>query len=235
MIVALLIVTAAVSPALAPESCAHRTDASRPRVTRAEQARVRRIIDAGVREVGASQDFRRLLLLVAQREASLQAGLVHRLPADVDAALSAWRRTRALYAEAGNPHADDPSVWRGYGLFGMNAGYYLQVWDRTADPRVLCDAAVDVLVYRRAAARLLRKLAAAPCRNGQLVTWGDLHRAVAAGKLCGGASADFRRRAARVGLDSDDEVEPADLGREPAGEQTIAAAKIRRAAWRPST
>ena len=227
MIAALLLVAAAVAPALRPDPCTHGADEPRPRVTRADQARARRTIDAAVAEIDASADFRRLLLLVAQREASLQPGAVHRLPADVDAALAAWRRTRHLYVEAGNPHADDPDRWRGYGLFGMNSPYFLQVWDRAADPRVLCDAAIDVLVYRRAAARLLRRLSSATCRAGQPVTWGDLHRAVARGKLCGGASDDFRQRAVRVGLDPDAPVRAADLGREPAGSQGAAAARIR--------
>lgn len=227
MIAALLLVAAAVAPALRPAPCVHGADEPRLRVTRADQARARRTIDAAVAEVGASADFRRLLVLVAQRETSLQPGVVHRLPADVDAALVAWRRTRHLYAAADNPHAGDPDRWRGYGLFGMNSPYFLQVWDRTADPRVLCDAAVDVLVYRRAATRLLRKLSSATCRTGQPVTWGDLHRAVARGKLCGGASADFRRRAVRAGLDPGAPVRAADLGREPAGSQEATAARIR--------
>ena len=214
---------------LQPQPCVHAADEPRPRVTVADQARARRTIAEGVRLTGASRDFERLLVLVATRESSLQPGLVHRLPQDLDAARAAWRQTRAYYVAAGNPHAADPDRWRTYGLFGFVSPYYLRAWDPAADPRVLCDAAVDVLVYRRAADRLLRKLSKAPCRRGQAVTWGVLHTAVARGDLCAETSADFRRRARRAGLDPDAVARPRDLGREPADPQL--AARVRAAAW----
>lgn len=219
MILQVLLATQA---ALSPRPCAHLPGEPRPRVTVGEQAAARRAIELGVDIVGGSVDLRRLLLLVAERESSLQAGVVHRLPRDVAASRSAWAQARAYHAAAGNPYAGNPDRWQTYGLFGLNSAYYLRAWDPAADPRVLCDAAVSVLTYRRAAQRLLRKLSRAPCRRGQAVTWAILHTAIARGQLCTEPSEDFRRRARRRGLDPDGEVRTVDLGRDPADPHTAA-------------
>ena len=212
--------------AAGPRPCAHQVDEPRPRVTIDEQAESRRVIRAGVELVGGSDDLRRLMLLVAERESSLQAGVVHRLPQDVAAAGAAWAQARSYHEAADNPHAGDAERWQTYGLFGLNSAYYLRVWDPAADPRLLCDAAVSVLTYRRAAERLWRKLSRAACRKGQVVTWAVLHTAIARGKLCAEPSADFRRRALRRGLDPDGRVTDADLGRDPP-DLAAAATKIR--------
>lgn len=203
-------------PRLAP--CSHSIDEPRPRLTREHQAETAAIIRAVVRETGGAEDFADLLVLVAARESSLQRGLVHRLPADVEANASAWRRLAPLYQ--GSPAATDPALWQGYGLFGMNAPIFLQVYSRTADPRALCDAVVDVLVYRTAAERVLRRAGKTiRCPGGPhrlRGTWLEVHNAVSGGTLCPRDDADLRRRAARAQIDLDTPIMIRAVGRAPA-------------------
>lgn len=213
-----------------PRQCIHGVDEARPRLTRNEQKRTYAVLAHVVKRLKASDDFHKLLQLIALRESSLQQGLVHRLSPDLEGSLQAWRKTARLYE--GNPHHDDPSLWQTYGLFGMNSNYFTQVWDNQADPRVLCDAIVDILVYRRAAARVIRKAGSAiSCTdaNGRSykyttrATWETIHRAVSGGKLCPSKSENvaaimgkyFRSRAARFGLDPDKPVTLKMLGVEP--------------------
>jgi len=203
-----------------PAACVHDLDTARPRVTVAEQAETVRIIRGAVAELGGSKDFAAFLVLVAARESSLQRGLVHRLPQDLMGSAAAWRHTRALYE--GNPWQGDAERWQTYGLFGMNSNYFTQVWDTQADPLVLCDAVIDVLVYQRAAARVAAKLR----RSGACApSWANIHAAVSGGKLCPPPAMQdrFRRRAARAGIDPDREVTAADLGRGPnrAGQEAV--------------
>jgi hypothetical protein len=213
MMLALLV--ALTLPRFSP--CAHALDQPRPRLTREHQAETAAIIRAVVRETGAADDFGDLLVLVAARESSLQRGLVHRLPADVEANARAWRRLAPVYQS--NPAAAEPALWQGYGLFGMNAPIFLQLWSRTADPRALCDAVVDVLVYRTAAERVLRRAGKTiDCPGGRHVlrgTWLEVHGAVSGGSLCPRDDADLRRRAARVKLDLDTPLMIRAVGRAP--------------------
>lgn len=219
-----MLATFAVLAALTrPMPCAHALDAPRPAFSRAEQVRTARLIRAVVDATGGSDTFADVLVLVAQRESSLQPGLVHRLPADTQGSAAAWRHTRGLYE--GNPFAGDAERWQTYGLFGMNSNYFTQVWDKAADPRILCDAVVDVLVYQRAAQRVLAKMA----RTGTCApTWANIHAAVSGGKMCPPPArlADFRRRAARAGIDPEHVATPADIGRGP-GRTEQAAALLR--------
>lgn len=221
-----MLATFAVLAALTrPMPCAHALDAPRPAFSRAEQVRTARLIRAVVDATGGSDTFADALVLVAQRESSLQPGLVHRLPADTQGSAAAWRHTRGLYE--GNPFAANAERWQTYGLFGMNSNYFTQVWDREADPRVLCDAVVDVLVYQRAAQRIAAKLR----RTGACAaTWANIHAGVSGGKLCPPEArlADFRRRAITAGIDPDRLVTAADLGRSPApGEQEAVRVRLR--------
>lgn len=214
MIYALLVALTLSRPSL----CSHGLDEPRPRLTREHQAETAAIIRAVVSETGGSADFADLLVLVAARESSLQRGLVHRLPADIEANARAWRRLSPLYKDS--PAVSDPALWQGYGLFGMNSPIYLQVWSRTADPRALCDAVVDVLVYRTAAERVLKKAGKAiDCPGGRHVlrgTWLEVHGAVSGGTLCPRPAADLRRRAGRQGLDVDTPIPARAVGRAPA-------------------
>lgn len=213
-----------------PKQCVHGVNDKRPKLTRNEQKRTQAVLAHVVKRLKASDDFHKLLQLVSMRESSQQQGLVHRLSADLEASVSAWKKTAKLYE--GNPHYADASKWQTYGLFGMNSNYFTVVWDDQADPRVLCDAIVDVMVYRRAAARVVRKAGAAiKCQdeNGRdfmyttKATWETIHRAVSGGKLCPSKSENvaaimgkyFRGRAARVGLDPDKPVTLKMLGVEP--------------------
>ncbi|MCA9717976.1 MAG: hypothetical protein KC468_25105, partial [Myxococcales bacterium] len=95
-----------------------------------------------------------------------------------------------------------------------------------------CDPIVDMVVYRRAAARALRKLnGSIRCKdadgetytfNGK-PTWRSIHRAVNGGKLCPSKHEDqasimrkyFDARAHKAGLDPDEPVTLKMLGEEP--------------------
>ncbi|WAS97558.1 hypothetical protein [Nannocystis punicea] len=213
-----------------PRQCVHGVEDQRPRLTRNEQKRTYAVLAHVVKRLKASDDFLKLLQLVAARESSLQQGLVHRLSPDLEASLQAWRKTAKLYE--GNPHHAEPEHWQTYGLFGMNSNYFTQVWDNQADPRVLCDAIVDILVYRRAVVRVIKKAGAAiECTDAAgrryqhttRATWETVHRAVSGGKLCPSKSENvaaimgkyFRSRAAKFGLDPDKSVTLKMLGVEP--------------------
>ncbi|MDC0715455.1 hypothetical protein [Nannocystis bainbridge] len=214
-----------------PHQCVHGVDEQRPRLTRNEQKRTYDVLAHVVKRLKASDDFLKLLQLVASRESSLQQGLVHRLSPDLEASQQAWRKTAKLYE--GNPHHAEHEHWQTYGLFGMNSNYFTQVWDNQADPRVLCDAIVDILVYRRAVARVIRKAGTAiECTDAAgrtyqhttRATWESVHRAVSGGKMCPSKSENvaaimgkyFRGRAAKFGLDPDKPVTLKMLGVEPA-------------------
>lgn len=214
-----------------PRACVHTVSDKRPKLTRGEQERTTKVINHVLKRLKASDDFSKLIHLVAMRESSLQQGLVHRLSPDLEGSYSAWRKMSKSYE--GNPVAKDPTVWQTYGLFGMNSNYFTMVWDKAADPRVLCDAVVDVLVYRRSAARMLRKVSGQtivckdekgrPYNYTTKATWETVHRAVSGGKLCPSKHEEsaatmrkfFRNRAARVGLDPDKPVTAKMLGLEP--------------------
>lgn len=227
MTLALLLAAALAHPSTV---CAHDLDSPRPRLTLAEQQETRRLIRGAVVALGGSADFAALLELVAARESSLQRGLVHRLTADQDAVAAAWRRLRPRYE--GNRFLANETRWQTFGLFGMSSPIFTQVWDAQADPRVLCDAVVDVLVYQRAAQRIVAKLR----RTGACApTWANVHAGVSSGKLCPAPArlADLRRRAARAGLDPDRVVTAADLGRSPARDQQLAElVRLRLLTWR---
>ncbi len=217
--------------AFMPRECVHEVSADRPKLTHNEQQRTHKVIAHVARRLKASDEFTKLLHMVSTRESSNQQGLVHRLSPDLQGSYAAWRKMQTTYE--GNPHADDPEKWQTYGLFGMNSNYFTLLWDKTADPRVLCDAVVDVLVYRRAAARMIRKTGGnVVCKDEQgqpydyvpRATWETVHRAVSGGKLCPSkheATAAtlkgyFRGRAERVGIDPDRTVTLKMLGTEPA-------------------
>jgi hypothetical protein len=213
-----------------PRQCVHTVADRRPKLTRGEQQRTQKVIAHVAKRLKASDEFHKLLQMVAVRESSLQQGLVHRLSPDLEGSYAAWRKMQGVYE--GNPHAQDPGKWQTYGLFGMNSNYFTLVWDKTADPEVLCDAIVDVLVYRRAAARMVRKTGGnivckdehgQPYNYSTRATWETVHRAVSGGKLCptrreataATMSKFFRGRANRIGLDPDHVVTLKMLGLEP--------------------
>ncbi|MCA9690935.1 MAG: hypothetical protein R3A51_05040 [Nannocystaceae bacterium] len=212
------------------QGCVHGLDEKRPRLTKEVQRRTKRIIDHVAKRTRMSPSFKKLLTLVALRESSYQQGLVHRLQPDLEGSQAAWRKMSKRYE--GNDFADDSTLWQTYGLFGMNSNYFTMLWDRAADPRVLCDPIVDVLVYRRAAERALRKLnGTIRCRdaNGEAFdyqtepTWAAVHRAVSGGKVCPAKHENqaaimrkyFNARASRKGLDPNERVTGKMLGAEP--------------------
>ncbi len=210
--------------------CVHDKDGRRPELRRERQRETKRLIEHVTKRLKTSAGFRNLLMLVALREASYQQGLVHQLNADLVSSRAAWRRVSGRYE--GNPWADDPEVWQTYGLFGMNSNFFTMLWDKQADPRVLCDAIVDIVVYRRAAIRAVKKLNGdIRCKNSKgehytfngEPTWATIHRAVNGGKLCPSKKVDqasmmrkyFDARARKVGLDPDERVTLKMLGEEP--------------------
>ncbi|MCA9636623.1 MAG: hypothetical protein KC420_11405 [Myxococcales bacterium] len=214
-----------------PRACVHSLDEKRPRITKSAQLLTKRIIRHTAKRMGVHEDFRKLLALIALRESSYQSGLVHRLSPDLNASYSSWRKMSARYED--NPHASDPTLWQTYGLFGMNSNYFTLLWDQKADPRVLCDPIVDIILYRRAAERALRKMLSGPIRcKGQdgdtfditvEPTWGNIHRAVSGGKICPSKHEEraatmrkyFDARARRVGIDPNARVSLKMLGKEP--------------------
>ncbi len=210
--------------------CVHDKDGRRPELRRERQRETKRLIEHVTKRLKTSAGFRNLLMLVALREASYQQGLVHQLNADLLSSRAAWRRVSGRYE--GNAWADDPEVWQTYGLFGMNSNFFTMLWDKQADPRVLCDAIVDIVVYRRAAIRAVKKLNGdIRCKNSKgehytfngEPTWATIHRAVNGGKLCPSKKVDqasmmrkyFDARARKVGLDPDERVTVKMLGEEP--------------------
>lgn len=213
-----------------PHECVHTMDGKRPRITKDTQRQTKRVIAHVAKRMKVSASFRKLLMLVALRESSYQQGLIHRLSPDLKGSEHAWRKMHSRYE--GNPHADDPDKWQTYGLFGMNSNYFTLLWDRKADPRVLCDPVVDVLLYKRAAERVLRKLnGTIRCKdeNGEWYdyksepTWTNVHRAVSGGKLCPSRHEEraaimrkyFTKRATRINLDPSERVTSKMLGTEP--------------------
>lgn len=79
-----------------------------------------------------------------------------------------------------------------------------------------------VLVYQRAAGRILAKLS----KTGACApTWENIHAAVSGGKLCPPELrlADFRHRASKAGIDPGQIVTPAALGRGPSHAEQDAA------------
>ncbi|MEZ4381684.1 MAG: hypothetical protein R3A79_10060 [Nannocystaceae bacterium] len=215
----------------APHSCVHSVDERRPRITKSSQERTKLVIRHVAKRLGLHNDFRKFLALIALRESSYQAGLVHRLSPDLNASYVSWRKMSTRYED--NPFADDPTLWQTYGLFGMNSNYFTLLWDKSADPRVLCDPIVDVLLYRRAAVRALRKINSGAIRckdaSGESFditlepTWFNIHRAVSGGKICPSKHEDraatmrkyFVARATRSGFDPDGVVTMKMLGKEP--------------------
>jgi len=213
-----------------PHECVHTMDGKRPRITKETQRQTKRVIAHVAKRMKVSPGFRKLLMLVGLRESSYQQGLIHRLSPDLKGSEHAWRKMNSRYE--GNPHADDPEKWQTYGLFGMNSNYFTLLWDRTADPRVLCDPIVDVLLYKRAAERVLRKLnGTIRCKgaDGEYFdyqsepTWTNIHRAVSGGKLCPSRHEEraaimrkyFTKRATRINLDPSARVTSKMLGTEP--------------------
>lgn len=214
-----------------PMSCVHGLEERRPRISKSSQDRTKRVLRHVGKRLGAGTGFKKLLALVALRESSYQAGLVHRLSPDLNASYVSWRKMSTRYEN--NPYAEDPTVWQTYGLFGMNSNYFTLIWDKEADPRVLCDPIVDILLYRRAALRALRKMNSGAIRckdsNGESFditldpTWYNVHRAVSGGKICPSKHEEraasmrkyFVRRATRSGLDPDGRVTTKMLGKEP--------------------
>ncbi|MCA9657119.1 MAG: hypothetical protein KC486_02140 [Myxococcales bacterium] len=214
-----------------PKTCVHSLDEKRPRITKSSQERTKLVIRHVAKRLGIHNDFRKLLALIALRESSYQAGLVHRLSPDLNASYVSWRKMSKRYED--NPFADDPTVWQTYGLFGMNSNYFTLLWDKSADPRVLCDPIIDLLLYRRAAVRALRKINSGAIRckdaSGESFditlepTWFNIHRAVSGGKICPSKHEDraatmrkyFVARATRSGIDPDAVVTMKMLGKEP--------------------
>lgn len=199
-------------PAAPYKKCVHEVGAPRPKFSEDEQRRTRRIIRLTAAELGLGPSVVGLLEVAAAREASYQAGLRHTLPQDRDAALGAFKRLSGLYQEAGNPWTSLPERWGTFGLFGQISSLYLQRWDVTADPEVLCDPVVDIVVYVGVLRRAFRSKH--PCQKGTLT---DLHRLASQGKMCpeGDRDQKFERRARRHGLDPATRIKESDLGRLP--------------------
>ena len=124
------------------------------------------------------------------------------------------------FQPGGNPHYRQRWRWNyGLGPYGQNAALWVAGWDPMAPPEILCGEVESTESYLRGARRSWRKLRGGIKCDGELyrpqVTWEILHRAIAGGKLCPARSPSegFRRRARKKGLDPDQVVTLAMLGR----------------------
>lgn len=133
----------------------HDKTAPRKSYSRKEQSRTREVIEATARRVGASDDARALLLLIAMRESSWRGnqhpfderGIIHRLSPDKESASSAWKRQEKRYE--GNPAYERSVDWMSYGPYGHNSPLFLHQWDRMGDPHMLGDTVIATLTELR--------------------------------------------------------------------------------------
>ena len=131
------------------------------------------------------------------------------------------KHTIALkFTNEGNPYYRQRWRWNyGLGPYGQNAAFWVAAWDPMAPPEILCGEVESTESYLRGARRSWRKLRGGIKCGDKLyrpqVTWEILHRAIAGGKLCPARSPSegFRRRARKKGLDPDQVVTLAMLGR----------------------
>jgi len=143
----------------------HDPYADRPKFTRNMQRRTQEIHDVVTKYISASKDANSLIRLVSLREISHHGsqrpfdgrGIVHRLNADKEGAISSWYKTSKIYSKK-NPLYIDSRIWMSYGPQGMNSPLFLHIWDVEGDPRMLGDTVIGDLTYLRAARSNLRKL-----------------------------------------------------------------------------
>lgn len=191
----------------------------------------------------------KFLRLAALRDSSYRPWKRHRLNPDVEANKNAWVRQSPRYAD--NDHYDEKNRWEaGLGLYGQNAALWTRVWDAAAPPEILCRVEESTEAYLRGARgywgrldeRRRRDMSADCDGDGEreelgAVTWYDINRAVSTGgRPCPTDEnrADYEARAKRQGLDSDQEVTKAMLGKPiPRARQNEDAERIRRKSKSP--
>lgn len=130
-----------------------------------------------------------------------------------------------------NPHYASMHRWQyGLGGLGQNAALWTDTWDSMAPPEILCREVVAFETYLRRARDVVGMLVSGIDCDGDgdreyvnsSPTWVDVHRATSGGKVCppksqrdyrGTHGKNFRRRAAREGLDPDQVVTRTMLGK----------------------
>lgn len=152
------------------------------------------------------------LSIVALRESTWRPYKRHRLDADVTAARGARERRRRVYGE--NLHFGQADRWASaLGLYGQNPAIFVDAWDRTAPPEVLCREVESTAAYLERARRAVRGFR----RRGMQPTLCDVHHAVSGGRLekCQGQDGSFARRARKHGIDPDATVDESAFGEAP--------------------
>lgn len=196
---------------------------------------VRRWREARLTELAASvgssndEDLALYLLVIAGRETSLRPWKRHRLRGDVDSASSSWKRRSDVFADS--PAHDEPERWReGLGLYGQNPALWVDKWDASAEPEVLCGEVESTLVHLRAARRRWAQLDAGIVCDGEefhgtgelgAPSWYDLSLVNSGSRRCPAQLGDgqpyakrldFEARCERAGLDPYAAVALSDLG-----------------------
>lgn len=152
--------------------------------------------------------------VLAMRESSLRPWVTHRLSGDERANSSAWAKLAEDYI--GNPHYKDAERWRGRGLLGQIAAYYVKTIDALAAPEELCDPAFATISYLQHA----RAIAGKQRSLGMQPTWASVAATIGTGAMRPStkALALVRARLHRAGLDPDARISSASFGRPlPAG------------------
>jgi hypothetical protein len=140
----------------------------------------------------------KFLALVAARESTWNNNIAHELERDVKANKGSYRKAKHRGWYTDNQHFFDRDRWaRGYGWYGQNAALNVFRWDPKAPPEILCREVESTEVYLRNARGSFKKLwniygddaeRTYKLDTGEEVkvkgvTWYDVHRAIASGKL----------------------------------------------------
>lgn len=192
-----------------PSPCIHELKEERPQVTEEEQKNTRNLIKNTCEILEFDENFCKLLLLVSEREANNQSGIYHQLIQDLKASKAAWVRLHNSWRYETNPHAQHAPLWQTFGLFGMNSNYYIYLWSDDANPEIMCDPVVDIMMYQLKARETFKKIK--KCHNK--ADWEKVHSAVNGGQPCNKKpSRDFRRRAKKLNLKYKEKVDINDFG-----------------------
>ena len=147
-------------------------DNRRPYPTSAERKATKKLIRLTCDALGVDRNTCKYFTMVSLRESSYRWWVRHKMNGDAAAAVRAWMDASLTYgwdvlwsypaqkredltaitmtARRGdaNPYFPDVERWMtgGLGLGGVNVGYHLSKFDKTAPPEILCDPIINVIV-----------------------------------------------------------------------------------------
>jgi hypothetical protein len=184
---------------------------SSPRRRKVQAKQVQKIVEAQCAGRCNSRELGKLIALVGMRESTMRPWKRHLLDGDVREGEKNWKKSYAKLAPY-NRHYKQMERWGGNGLLGQQAVTFAPHWDISAPPEVLCRPTIAIATYLHCARVTHRKQTS----MGIPPTWETLHASCSGGKVRPkGPSLDFRKRAARLGLDPDQRVPMAWLGVSP--------------------